>query len=288
MNATKPRNELRPRDVRRRFDRAAGRFHEADFVHRVTREGLLERMRPMTAGAATVIDLGSATGAAIPLLEKRFRRARVIAVDFSAAMLQVVRSKKPLFSRRHAVQADARALPFADASIDVVFSNLMLPWVDDLDTVFASIARVLRRDGLFVFSTLGPDSFMEIRDAWRAVDTGEHVNRFPDMHDVGDGLVRVGLRDPVLDVDRLSVSYRSTGALLRDLTASGARNSLDNRQRGLMGRERFRRFTDTFFGATDDPSLTLELVYGHCWGGGANPRSGEFAIDAGKIPLRRQ
>ena len=288
MNVTKPRSDLCPRDVRRRFDRAAGRFHEADFVHRVTREGLLERMRPMTATAAAVIDLGSATGAAIPLLEKRFRRARIIAIDFSAAMLQVVRSKKTLFSRRHAVQAEAGALPFADASIDVVFSNLMLPWVDDLDTVFAAVARVLRKDGLFAFSTLGPDSFIEIRDAWRAVDPGEHVNRFPDMHDVGDGLVRAGLRDPVLDVDRLSVSYRNAGALLRDLTAAGARNSLCNRQRGLMGRERFRRFTETFFGAGDNPSLTLELVYGHCWGSGVNPRSGEVAIDARKIPLRRQ
>jgi malonyl-CoA O-methyltransferase len=288
MNAIKPRSDLRPRDVRRRFDRAADQFHEADFVHRVTREGLLDRMRPMTAGATTVVDLGAATGAAIPLLEKRFRRARVIAVDVSAAMLQVVRRKKTLFSKRHALQADAGALPFADASVDVVFSNLMLPWAGDLDTVFASVARVLRKDGLFVFSTLGPDSFIEIRDAWRTVDSGEHVHRFPDMHDVGDGLVRAGLRDPVLDVDRLSVSYRSAGALLRDLTAVGARNSLRSRQRGLMGRERFRRFTETLFGAGENPSLTLELVYGHCWGSGASPRSGEVAIDAGKITVRRQ
>ena len=275
-------------DVRRRFDRAAGRFHEADFVHRVTREGLLQRLRPMTTAAATVIDLGSATGAAIPLLEQRFRRARVIAVDFSAAMLQVVRSNKRLFSRRHAVLADARALPFADASVDVVFSNLMLPWADDLDAVFAAVARVLRKDGLFVFSTLGPDSFIEIREAWGAVDAGEHVIRFPDMHDVGDALVRAGLRDPVLDVDRLSVSYGSAGALFRDLTATGARNCLRNRQRGLMGRARFGRFTAAFFAAANDSPLTLELVYGHCWGSGTKPRSGTVAIDAGKIPLRRQ
>jgi malonyl-CoA O-methyltransferase len=288
MNAFKHSSDLRPGDVRRRFDRAAGRFHEADFVHRVTREGLLQRLRPMTTAAATVIDLGCATGAAVPLLEKRFRRARVIAVDFSAAMLRVVRSKKTLFSRRHAVQADARALPFADASIDVVFSNLMLPWTDDLDAVFAAVARVLRKDGLFVFSTLGPDSFLELREAWGAVDAGEHVHRFPDMHDVGDALVRAGLRDPVLDVDRLSVSYQGAGALFRDLTATGARNSLRNRQRGLMGRERFRRFTDRFFAGGEARSLTLELVYGHCWGGGRSPRSGEVAIDAGKIPLRRQ
>ena len=288
MNAFKHSSELRPRDVRRRFDRAAGCFHEADFVHRVTREGLLERLRPMTTAAATVVDLGSATGAAIPLLEKRFRRARVIAVDFSAAMLQVVRSNKTLFSRRHAVQADARALPFADASVDVVFSNLMLPWIDDLDAVFASVARVLRKDGLFVFSTLGPDSFIEVRDAWGAIDAGEHVNHFPDMHDVGDALVRAGLRDPVLDVDRLAVSYRSAGALFRDLTATGARNSLRNRQRGLMGRARFGRFTAAFFPGGGERSLTLELVYGHCWGGVSKPRGGDVAIDAGKIPLRRQ
>ena len=242
----------------------------------------------MTATAATVIDLGCAAGAAIPLLEKRFRHARVVAVDFSAGMLRIVRSRKALLSKRRAVQADARALPFADASIDVVFSNLMLPWIDNLDRVFAEIARVLRKDGLFAFSTLGPDSLIEIREAWHAIDDGEHVNRFPDMHDVGDALLRARLRDPVLDVDRLSVSYSGVAALYRDLTAAGARNSLRNRQRGLMGRGRFRRFTDTLFSSAANRSLTLELVYGHCWGSGVRRGSGEIIVDAGKIPLRRQ
>ena len=288
MNATNPSPELRSRDIRRRFDRAADRFHEADFVHGVTREGLLERMRPMTIDAAAVVDLGSATGAAIPSLQKRFRGARVIAVDFSTAMLRAVRRGRTLFSRRHAVQADARSLPFADASIDVVFSNLMLPWVDRPDAVFAEVARVLRKDGLFVFASLGPDSLLEIRRAWQAVDAGEHVNRFPDMHDIGDGLVRSGLRDPVLDVDRLSVSYRDAHALFRDLTAAGARNSLGNRQRGLTGRGRFRQFTDALFAPGEDRLLTLELVYGHCWGSGVRRDGTDIVVDADKIPLRRQ
>ena len=222
------------------------------------------------------------------MLQKRFRHARIIAVDFSAGMLRGVRSKKTLLSKRHAVQADARMLPFADASMDVVFSNLMLPWIDNLGEVFAEVARVLQSEGLFVFSTLGPDSLAEIREAWRAVDDGTHVNRFPDMHDVGDALVRAGLRDPVLDVDRLAVSYRSAAALLRDLTAAGARNSLRDRQRGLMGRKRFRRFTDAVFAGGGERALTLELVYGHCWGGGAGARGGDVTIDARKIPLRRQ
>lgn len=288
MNARNHESDLRPRDVRRRFDRAAGRFQEADFVHRVTREALLERMRPMTTAAKTVIDLGSATGAAIPLLEKRFRSAKVVAVDLSAGMLQVVRRKRSLLSKRRAVQADAHALPFADASVDVVFSNLMLPWVGKPAGVFAEVARVLKQDGLFAFSTLGPDSLLEIRDAWQTVDDGEHVGRFPDMHDVGDALVRAGLRDPVLDVDRLSVSYRDADALFRDLAAVGARNCLRNRRPGLTGLHRFRRFVDALFPAGEGRALTLELVYGHGWGGGARRGGGDVVIDAGKIPVRRQ
>lgn len=288
MNTTHHRSELRTRDVQRRFDRAAGRFHDADFVHGVARDGLLERLQPMTARAATVVDLGAATGSAIPLLQKRFRRSLVIAVDLSSGMLQRLRRQQTLLAKRRAVQADARALPFPDAGVDVVFSNLMLPWIDDPAAVFAEVERVLRKDGLFAFSTLGPDSLLEIRAAWQAVDEGEHVHRFPDMHDVGDALVRAGLRDPVLDVDRLAVNYRNAGALLRDLTAAGARNSLRNRQRGLMGRHRFRRFADAFFAGGEDRSLTLEIVYGHCWGSGVRRRDSEVLVDAGKIPLRRQ
>jgi malonyl-CoA O-methyltransferase len=288
MNASKYTSDLRDRDVRRRFDCAAHRFDEADFVHGVTRDGLLERLRPMTAEASIVLDLGAATGSTIPLLQKRFRRARVIAVDSSPRMLQLAHRKRTLLSKRHVVQGDARALPFADTSVDVVFSNLLLPWLDRPDLVFAEVARVLRKDGLFVFSTLGPDSLLEVRQAWQAVDGDAHVGRFPDMHDVGDALVRGGLRDPVLDVDRLSVNYRSSEALFRDLTSVGARNSLRQRQRGLTGRNRFRGFVDNLFGTGEVCSLTLELVYGHCWGGGARRADGEVTVDATQIPLRRQ
>ena len=288
MNASNHRSDLRTRDMRRRFDRAANAFDEADFVHGVTRDGLFERMRPMTAEAAVVLDLGAATGNAIPLLLKRFRRARVIAVDSSLRMLQVARRKRTLLSKRYAVQGDARALPFADASVDVVFCNLLLPWLDRPDSVFAEVARVLRRDGLFAFSTLGPDSLLEIREAWQAVDGGAHVHRFPDMHDLGDALVRAGLRDPVLDVDPLAVNYRSSDALFRDLAATGARNSLRQRQPGLTSRHRLQRFVDALFGTGEECSISFELVYGHCWGGETRRADGEIAVAASEIPLRRQ
>jgi malonyl-CoA O-methyltransferase len=288
MNATTDIQRLRHRDVRQRLDRAASCFDAADFVHGVTRDGLLERLRPMTVDAAVVVDLGAATGTAVPLLRRRFRRARVIAVDSSAAMLHAARGKRGLVSKQREVQADAGSLPFANGSVDVFFCNLMLPWLDRPDAVFAEVARVLRRDGLFAFATLGPDSLVEIREAWRSVDGGEHVRQFPDMHDVGDALVRAGLRDPVLDVDRLTVNYASSEALFRDLTAAGARNCLRQRQAGLMGRGRFRRFIDALFTEGTGCSITFELVYGHCWGDEVRRTGAEIALDAGKIPVRRQ
>lgn len=280
---------LRRRDIRRRFDRAASTFDDADFVHRETRDGLFARLAPVVVDAGLVVDLGCATGTATASLAKRFRGATVVAVDLSHEMLQRCREKRSWFSKVSVVQADAAALPFADQSVDVVFSNLLLPWCSDPAPIAAEVARVLRKDGLFAFTTLGPDSLLDLRNAWRHVDEHEHVNRFLDMHDVGDALVRAGLRDPVLDVDRLTVSYESARGLFEDLTAIGGRNALQHRGRGLLGKNRYRAVQERLESARagDRIKLDLELVYGHCWGGGPRPRDGQIRIDAGAIPVRR-
>lgn len=290
MTATDDNPTLHRADVRRRFDHAADHFDDADFVHCVTRDGLFSRIEPMSVDASIVVDLGSATGSAGHQLARRFRGARVVAIDSSRRMLGRLQSKRRWFSKIAAVQGDALALPFADASIDVIYANLLLPWIDEPGAAFTEVARVLRRDGLFAFATLGPDSLLGLRDAWRTVDSGAHVKRFADMHDLGDALVRAGLRDPVLDADRLSVSYESSDALFGDITAAGARNTLQNRSRGLVGRRRFRTVTDALFGADGAGKATLqfELVYGHCWGCGPRDDAGGVSIDAGNIPLRRR
>lgn len=290
MTVTDDNSTLHNADVRRRFDRAADCFDDADFVHSVTRDGLLSRIRPMSVDASIVVDLGSATGAAGRQLTRRFRGARVVAVDSSHRMLGKLQRKRSWFSKITAVQGDARALPLADACVDVIFANLLLPWIDEPGATFTEIARVLRKDGLFAFATLGPDSLLDLREAWRAADSGVHVKRFEDMHNLGDALVRAGLRDPVLDVDRLSVSYRNCAALFRDITATGARNTLQQRARGLIGRRRFSKMTDALFGAdgAGEATLQFELVYGHCWGCGLRGDASGVPIDATNIPLRQR
>ena len=216
--------------VRRRFDRAASGFDDFDFVHAVTRDGLLARLEPMVIDAATVLDLACATGATYKALTKRFRGAHIIALDLSANMLRRARRRQSWFSKYSLLQANATAIPLADDSVDVVFSNQLLPWIADTSALFSEVGRVLRENGLFLFAGLGPDSLSELRRAWQSADGRPHVNLFPDMHDLGDAAVRAGLRDPVLDVDRLSVNYNDPDALFRDLTGSGARNCLTDRK----------------------------------------------------------
>ena len=279
---------LRFRDMQRRFDRAAASFDSVDFVHRQTCDGLMDRLTPIVVDVERILDLGGASGSAVHPLCKRFKRSRVILLDASHEMLRCAEKKRSWFSRVSILQGDAMGIPLQNGCIDLAFSNMLLPWINDLQAVFAEVARVLRKGGLLLFSTLGPDSLSELREAWASVDEHEHVNTFADMHDVGDALVHAGLRDPVLDTDFLKVSYRDTVALFRDLTLLGARNCLAGRSKTLTSRGRFREMEDRLRSRVRDGllELELELVYGHAWGHGPRQPAGEYAIDAAQIKTR--
>lgn len=287
MNAANPpARGLNQAAIRRRFDRVAGVFGEADFVHRLSFAGLLERLDPMQLKPTTILDLGSAEGAGSRALAKRYRSSRVLSLDLSRSMLAVSRSKRSgFFSRLREMQADAAALPLASGTIDLVVANQVLPWIDQPERVFGELRRVLRKDGLFAFAALGPGSFLELRDIWRREDKFSHVHEFADMHNVGDALVRSGLSDPVLDVDTLNVTYREPQALFNDLRRSGSGNAQVTRRPTLTGKSRLRRVSDALVGRANgaDIAVNLELVYGHAWGSGPPSQPGEFRVDADAI-----
>ncbi|MBT8104089.1 MAG: methyltransferase domain-containing protein [Woeseiaceae bacterium] len=248
----------------------------------------------MRIDAQAVLDLGAATGSTTALLQKRFRGAHIVSLDLSRNMLWNHPRRSLWFTRASNVQADARHLPFVDQSFDVVFANLLLPWVNDPAAVFAEVSRVLRKGGVLAFATLGPDSLKQLSRAWGQVDRQIHVNqahvrRFLDMHDIGDALVTAGLVDPVLDVDHLTVKYADARKLFRDLTLSGSRNALAGRRRGLLGKGQFDRLVAALSDATPGTGIEidLELVYGHCWSAGPRNDPGNFRIDATAIPRRR-
>ena len=279
--ATSP---LRQQDVRRRFDRAATTFEQSDFVHRHCFSGLIERLAPVQTKATRILDLGAATGRGSRDLAKRFRGARVTSLDLSLSMLSVAKSSRSRFARISEVQSDANRLPFRDDSFDLVFANLLLPWLPDPRTIFRETARVLKAGGVFAFSALGPGSLAELRHAFRDDDDLHHVHPHMDMHDLGDSLLGSGLVDPVLDLDPLTVSYRDPDRLLHDLTAVGARNALRARRPTLTGKGRIERLRTNLASPFE---VSLELVYGHAWAPIGRETDGEIRISPASIGHRR-
>jgi len=277
--------QLRANDLRRHLDRAAIHFDDADFVHRASFDALLERLDPLLISPTHILDLGAATGAGSRRLSKTFRKARVVSLDLSAPMLHIARTRRPMFSKTREVRGEATRLPLQTGSIDLVVANMLLPFIDDLPACFSVVAGVLKKGGVFAFSTLGPDSFASLREIWREIDESAHVREFADMHDVGDSLVRAALSDPVLDVDSLSISYRNVDSLFADISACGARNCLDGRRNSLTGKRRIRNLREKLLQNSADSGLEirLELVYGHAWGNGPRSEPGEYRIEPGSI-----
>jgi malonyl-CoA O-methyltransferase len=267
------------------FDRASETFDGAAPVHDESRQRLLQRLELMSVEPRWILDLGCATGRGVSDLAARYGDARVLALDWSVAMLERARERSAEHNTIALLAADAERLPLAAHSVGLVFANLLLPWCAP-QAVFREAARVLTAGGLMVFATFGPDTLREVRRAWASVDDHAHVHGFLDMHDVGDTALAAGLADPVMDVDRLAVSYRDTAALVRDLRGCGAANREVRRRRSLTGHHRWQRFAAALEapGADGRFTVTVELVFGHAWGT-ARPQTAGTDPQEVRVPL---
>ena len=279
--------------VRRSFGRAARDYDAAALLQSRVRTELLDRLEVVRLEPDVVLDLGAGTGHAALALKRRYRAAQVVALDLAPGMLQEAGRRQTLLRRFRRVCADAAALPLGTASVDLVFSNLMLQWCNDPDAVFRECRRVLKPGGLLTFTTFGPDTLVELRRAWAAADDGHtHVNRFIDMHDLGDALVRSGLAEPVLDVERYTLTYATARDLMRDLKAIGAHNATAGRPRGLTGRSAFARMAAEYETHRREGRLpaTYEVVFGQAWApmSASRPRGvpGEVTVPIGRIGRR--
>uniref|UniRef100_UPI0022505581 methyltransferase domain-containing protein n=1 Tax=Dyella silvatica TaxID=2992128 RepID=UPI0022505581 len=203
------------RQVRHNFGRAAGSYEQHDALQREVQGLLLERLDFYLPVPERVIDVGAGTGRGSALLKKRYAKAQVIAVDLALPMLRTAKQHMSWLKPFARVCAEATSLPFPDHSVDVLHSNLCFQWVDDLAALFGECARVLKPGGMLTFSTFGPDTLKELRAAWAQADQQPHVSRFLDMHDLGDAMIAAGLRDPVLDVDRYTMTYSEPRMLLK-------------------------------------------------------------------------
>lgn len=259
--------------VRRAFSRAATSYDAAAVLQREVCARMLERLDYVKLQPERILDIGSGTGWGGRQLAQKYPKSQVISLDIAIGMLKNAQSRatwwQKLFggSRQMAVCADVEALPIAADRIDMVWSNLALQWCNDLPATFACLNKTMKVDGLLMFSTFGPDTLKELRQAFAGIDGHSHLNRFADMHDIGDMLMQAGFSEPVMDMEYLTLTYDDVRGVLYDLKAIGAHNATAGRNPGLMGKNAWARLCENYEKLRRDGKLpaTYEVVYGHAW-----------------------
>lgn len=252
--------------TRKEFAAAAASYDSAAVLAREVGVRMAERLDCVKLAPRRFADIGCATGDGVRALMQRYPDALPLAVDYAQPMLTAVQERSSWWERvrgkaPRCVNADVRALPLATNSLDLVWSNLMLHWLPDPRLAFAELQRVLVEGGLLHFALLGPDTLKELRAAATKVGAGWMAPTFIDMHDIGDMLMAAGFGDPVMEMEMLTLTYRTPRGFLADQRRLGVRD-------GLLGRQSWRDWRKVF--AAWEPldgllPARFEIVYGHAW-----------------------
>ena len=287
---------LRPPVIDRRrlqhsFGRAAAGYAEVAVLQRETESRLLEQLEVLEAKQpARILDVGSGPGRASGVMKGRWPKAEVIALDIALPMLRQVPKNTRFWRPIKRVCAEAARLPFADNSIDLIFSNLCLQWVPDLPAALAEFRRVLREDGLLLFSSFGPDTLIELREAYlQAGERQPPLSPLAAIQQVGDALIAAGFRNPVLDRDQFTLTYADVMSLLRELRAIGAGDARVQRPRGLGGKSRQARMIAAYETQRDEGRLpsTWEVITAMAWAPGPGTPRREGNVDVASFPADR-
>lgn len=255
--------------VRRMFARAGDGAPEFARVMLAARRALLERLDDIRIVPGRILDLGAGTGSAGRDLARRFRKAHVVSVDPVVSLLRRARSRAPRwFSRHRYVAAEAERLPMSPHSVDLIVSNLAMPWFDPVDDALAECLRILRPGGLLLLGTLGPDTLKELALSWPDRGDSHRMHPFADMHVLGDALVHTGFTDVVMDVERAQYRVPDIWRLCRILSDSGGSSVHSARRRGLSSAASIHAAAARYEPLRrPDGALpvSVELVFGHAW-----------------------
>lgn len=277
--------------VRRLFRTHSG---STSFIEGEILQRMAERLDYLRIDPKHVLDSHSRPAGTWQALVERYPKARLTALSLvppppdGSALAPKTRGRGlgRWFASKTGVSsicADIASIPLRQESVDVIWSNLALHWHDEPHRVFPEWQRVLKVDGLVMFSTFGPDTLRELGAAFSGVDDYPHVIPFTDMHDFGDMLVDSGFSMPVMDMETVTLTYVSQAKLWEDVRALGG-NPLRSRRRGLLSRAQALRLSeglDRGRGADGSLRLTFEVIYGHAWK--AQPRT----TSDGRAILRR-
>jgi malonyl-CoA O-methyltransferase len=282
-------------EAARALRRAGGAAHSAASpLQAGVRDELLERLQFFHLEPRAILDLGCGPGAGAQQLRRHFPRARVLAMDPVYLVAREARRRQRFWRRFECVCADPRALPLAAHSVDLVFSNLLLPWCEDPAVVFAQVQRALRPGGLMLYSTFGADTLQELRTAWRGAESAAQLSAFADMTRLAAGMSHAGLSEPVMDRELRVTHYPDVRALVTELRAMDAGRPAGDRHRSLTGRGRWQAMLDAYEASRTGSGLpaSWEIIYGAGFAGTTRsdpagaPGAAEFTVPVGAVRSR--
>lgn len=265
--------------IQHAFNQAASRYEQHATLQLEAGNRLLERLNYIKLFPQRILDIGAGTGRGCAALVSRYKNAEVYALDIALNMLIAAQKHQRWRRKFHSIVGDATQLPIANACMELIISNLTLQWCPHLLPTLQEWYRVLKPNGLLMFTTLGPDTLIELRQSWAAVDQHPHVNEFLDMHIIGDALLQAGFSEPVMDRDMITLAYPDLPTLMRQLKGIGAQTVTTPRARGLQGKQRFAQLQQQYeqFRYREGLPATYEVIYGHAWRAADQPvQTGQF------------
>ncbi|MEM9242756.1 MAG: methyltransferase domain-containing protein [Pseudomonadota bacterium] len=217
------------------FARVADDYNQSVYLAQVSAEAMIDRLKLMITTPDTILDIGCGTGIFAQKLQQHYPQALIIGLDICHNMLENTVMTQPL-----SLVANACFVPVKSDYFDLITINLGLYW-GDFEPIIAECSRLLKVNGLLLFSTLGPDTLKEVRQAY-------HRHYLIDMHHLGDQLLQLGFTDPVMETEQLQFEYHNKQLLQREYQALGLQHLI--------------QLNDTI---ENQSTVTFEMIYGHAW-----------------------
>ncbi|MFG6465519.1 biotin synthase [Roseateles sp. BYS87W] len=239
----------------------------APWLHAEVASRMAERLAYIKLAPKRVLDTTPALGSSLQVLREAYPTAEMLWHEAHPALEARAAAELagPWWRKWWGSAArHVERLP-AVPPVDLVWSNMALHAHADLPGLLSQWQGSLAVGGFVMFSCLGPDTFIELRALWSRLGWGLPAPMWWDMHDIGDLALKAGFTDPVMDQQRLRLTWGSPEQLLADLRALGG-NLSPQRRSGLLGRRWHRQLLGELESLRDSDgrlALTLELVFGH-------------------------